>query len=112
MFGSDLDLSTQFLLNRGVRLTEVLKQKQFAPLPVESQVLVVFAATKGYFDKIDVNQVALFEKELISEADDSLLLTIKQELELSKATSEKLHEYCKTFAETFAETHNKELPKV
>jgi proton translocating ATP synthase F1 alpha subunit len=112
MFGSDLDLSTQFLLNRGVRLTEVLKQKQFSPLPVESQVLVVFAATKGYFDKISVHDVALFEKELISEADEALLSTIKQELQLSEATSEKLHEYCTTFAKTFAEAHNKELPTV
>src|SRR5215468_877731 len=63
-FGSDLDAATQRLLNRGARLTELLKQPQFAPTPVEEQVIVIYAGTRGYLDKIDVNSVNRFESEL------------------------------------------------
>jgi proton translocating ATP synthase F1 alpha subunit len=59
-FGSDLDASTQYLLNRGARLTEVLKQGQYTPIPVERQVLVIFAATKGYLDKIAISDILPF----------------------------------------------------
>ena len=52
-FGSDLDAATQYLLNRGARLTEMLKQGQFQPMPIEKQVVVVYAATKGYLDKMN-----------------------------------------------------------
>jgi proton translocating ATP synthase F1 alpha subunit len=58
-FGSDLDPATQFLLNRGSRLTEVLKQGQFVPMPIEQQVVVIYAATKGYLDKIAIPTSAL-----------------------------------------------------
>ena len=51
-FGSDLDAATQYVLERGARLTEVLKQRQFNPMPIEEQVVVVYAATKGYLDKV------------------------------------------------------------
>src|SRR5262244_2408851 len=63
-FGSDLDATTQRLLNRGARLTELLKQPQFAPTPVEEQVVLIYAGTRGYLDKIDVAAVGRFEKEL------------------------------------------------
>jgi F-type H+/Na+-transporting ATPase subunit alpha len=64
-FGSDLDASTQRLLNRGARLTELLKQPQFSPMPVEDQVVVIFAGTKGYLDKLAVHDVGRFEIEFL-----------------------------------------------
>ena len=64
-FGSDLDASTQFLLNRGARLTELLKQTQYSPLPVEQQVVIIFAGVNGFLDKLDVKKVTTFEAKLI-----------------------------------------------
>jgi len=63
-FGSDLDKATQAQLNRGRRLVEILKQPQYQPLPVEKQVVIIFAATKGYLDSIDVEHVRRYEEEL------------------------------------------------
>jgi F-type H+-transporting ATPase subunit alpha len=63
-FGSDLDKATQAQLNRGRRLVEVLKQPQYQPLPVEKQVAIIYAATKGYLDQIDVEQVRRYEEDL------------------------------------------------
>jgi F-type H+-transporting ATPase subunit alpha len=65
-FGSDLDVSTQRLLARGERLTELLKQPQYAPLQAEEQVCVLYAGTRGYLDKIAVNQVLNFQNELLT----------------------------------------------
>lgn len=65
-FGSDLDAATQQLLNRGARLTELLKQPQYSPLTTAEQVVVIFAGTKGYLDKIELNQVRAFEDGLLS----------------------------------------------
>ncbi len=65
-FGSDLDASTQQLLNRGARLTELMKQPQYSPLTNAEIVVVIFAGTNGYLDKLDLNQVARFEKELLA----------------------------------------------
>ncbi|HRP12050.1 MAG TPA: F0F1 ATP synthase subunit alpha, partial [Terricaulis sp.] len=65
-FGSDLDAATQRLLGRGARLTELLKQPQFSPVPVEEQVVLIYAGTRGYLDKIDVAQVGRFESELVT----------------------------------------------
>jgi len=64
-FGSDLDEATQRLLNRGSHLTELLKQPQYTPYSIESQVVVVFAGVKGYFDKLDLDQVLPTEKALL-----------------------------------------------
>ena len=64
-FGSDLDASTQKLLNRGARLTEVLKQAQFSPLGFEEQTAVIFAGTNGYLDNVDVKRVTEYEAELL-----------------------------------------------
>ena len=61
-FSSDLDASTQKLLARGARLTELLKQAQFSPMPVEEQVISLYAGTKGYLDAIDVGKVSEFER--------------------------------------------------
>jgi F-type H+-transporting ATPase subunit alpha len=64
-FGSDLDISTQRLLNRGARLTELLKQPQFTPMPVEEQVVSLFAGMRGYLDKLTVANVGRFETDLL-----------------------------------------------
>jgi len=64
-FGSDLDASTQRLLNRGARLTELLKQPQFTPMPVEEQVVVIYAGNKGYLDKLAIADVGRFEAEFL-----------------------------------------------
>jgi F-type H+-transporting ATPase subunit alpha len=63
-FGSDLDPASQRLLHRGERLTEMLKQNQYEPLPIEREVLIIFAANEGYFDKLQVNEVKPFERDL------------------------------------------------
>ncbi|RVQ65489.1 F0F1 ATP synthase subunit alpha [Croceicoccus ponticola] len=65
-FGSDLDASTQKLLNRGARLTELLKQPQFSPLPFEEQTVSIFAGTNGYLDSIPVDAVTRYEAEMLS----------------------------------------------
>ncbi len=68
-FGSELDKATQAQLARGQRLTQVLKQDQFVPLPVEKQVLVIFAGTNGYLDDVDILDVERFQQELLAFAD-------------------------------------------
>jgi len=72
-FGSDLDESTQRLLNRGEKLTELLKQPQFSPIPIEKQIMAVFAGVKGYLDNIPTNQVAEFEKGLFQFMDKTFI---------------------------------------
>ena len=64
-FASDLDQSTRMLLERGRRLTEILKQPQYTPLSVEEQVIVIFAGVNGFLDKIDISDITNFEKELL-----------------------------------------------
>src|SRR3546814_9613895 len=64
-FGSDLDASTQKLLNRGARLTELLKQPQFNPMPMEEQVVSIFAGVNGFLDTVPVNAVTRFESGLL-----------------------------------------------
>jgi F-type H+-transporting ATPase subunit alpha len=63
-FGSDLDKATQAQLNRGRRLTEILKQGQFSPLPVEKQILLIFSGTHGYLDDLEVSECGRFERDL------------------------------------------------
>ncbi|KAI6182179.1 ATP synthase subunit alpha [Aphelenchoides bicaudatus] len=94
-FGSDLDAATQQLLNRGVRLTELLKQGQYVPMAIEEQVAVIYAGVKGHLDKLDPSAITKFEKEYLSHirADSNaqtLLKTIKDEGQISPATDEKL----------------------
>ena len=64
-FGSDLDASTQQLLNRGAKLTELLKQDQYSPMTVAEQVISVFAGVKGYLDDVDLGKIKGFEKDVI-----------------------------------------------
>jgi F-type H+-transporting ATPase subunit alpha len=104
-FGSDLDASTQKLLNRGARLTELLKQSQFAPLKVEEQVVVIYAGTNGYLDTLPVSKVRAFEDGLLlflRSKHSDILDTIRTSKELSKETTEKLVKAIDAFAKTFA----------
>ena len=64
-FGSDLDASTQKLLNRGSKLTELLKQKQYSPMTVAEQVLTIFAGVRGYLDDVDLKNIEDFENQLL-----------------------------------------------
>ncbi|MEM5492619.1 F0F1 ATP synthase subunit alpha [Hoeflea sp. AS16] len=104
-FGSDLDAATQRLLNRGARLTELLKQPQFSPLKTEEQVAVIFAGVNGYLDKIGVREVGKFEQGLLaymrSEGKD-VLETIRKEKAISDDTKSQLKSAIDTYAKTFA----------
>jgi proton translocating ATP synthase F1 alpha subunit len=77
-FGSDLDAATQYLLNRGARLTEILKQGQFQPMSIESQVVVLYAATKGYLDKMNISDIQKFQQALLREIDPAILNEIQE----------------------------------
>ncbi|RWB30338.1 MAG: F0F1 ATP synthase subunit alpha [Mesorhizobium sp.] len=104
-FGSDLDAATQRLLNRGARLTELLKQPQFSPLKVEEQVAVIFAGVNGYLDKLAIDQVSKFEHGLLSHmrsAGKEVLDGIRKEKALSDDLRAKLKAEIDTFAKTFA----------
>jgi F-type H+-transporting ATPase subunit alpha len=104
-FGSDLDAATQYLLNRGARLTEVLKQPQYSPIPIEKQIVVIYAAVKGYLDQIPISSISQYEQELLKSIDPSILSTIVQEKTLSEQVNSQLAEFCKKFTQTFLSTH-------
>jgi len=104
-FASDLDPATQRLLARGARLTELLKQPQYSPMPVEEQVVSIFAGVRGYLDKLEVNQVTRFEQGLLNEIrtrHPEILERIRTEREISPETEEKLKAALDQFARTFA----------
>jgi F-type H+-transporting ATPase subunit alpha len=104
-FASDLDASTQRLLARGVRLTELLKQQQYRPLPVEEQVVAIYSGVRGYLDKLPVNKVTEFEERLLSEVranGEDLLETLRTEREISDETEAKLKEFVDRFSASFA----------
>src|SRR5579872_5943555 len=104
-FGSDLDATTQRLLNRGARLTELLKQPQFSPLKMEEQVCVIWAGTNGYLDPLPVNKVRAFEDGLLSTLrgkNADILNAIRDSRDLSDATAAKLKGVVEGFAKTFA----------
>jgi F-type H+-transporting ATPase subunit alpha len=103
-FASDLDPATQRLLARGERLTELLKQGQYAPLPVEEQVVSIFAGVRGYLDQVDVADVTRFEQGLLSDikANGADILTkIRDEQELSEATDKELVSFVESYAKKF-----------
>ncbi len=101
-FGSDLDASTQQLLNRGAKLTELLKQDQYSPLTVAEQVISVFTGVKGYLDDIDLNKIKNFEKEIIekiktqnAEIIETIQSTGKLDDETDKSLSQIIEKYKK-----------------
>jgi F-type H+-transporting ATPase subunit alpha len=104
-FGSDLDATTQRLLNRGSRLTELLKQPQFSPLKMEEQVCVIYAGVHGYLDPIPVARVRAFEAGLLGalrSQHTDLLKDIREARDLNDATTAKLKGAVDGFAKTFA----------
>jgi F-type H+-transporting ATPase subunit alpha len=104
-FASDLDASTQRLLARGARLTELLKQAQFSPLTVEEQVVSLYAGVRGYLDKIEVRDIGRFEAGLISgvrEKGRDILDAIRTSKDLTPETDEKLKAFLVEYSRTFA----------
>ena len=104
-FSSDLDPATQRLLARGARLTEMLKQGQFAPCPVEEQVVSIFAGVRGYLDKIEVKDVTRFDAAMLDDLranGQDILHSIRDEKELSEETEGKLKSFLDGFAKTFS----------
>jgi F-type H+/Na+-transporting ATPase subunit alpha len=104
-FGSELDASSQRLLHRGERLTEMLKQNQYDPLPVEKEVLIIFAANEGYLDKLEVSQVKQFERELyafVEARHKDLLDEIRTRREISDDLHKRLLDTLASFMKTFA----------
>ena len=104
-FGSDLDAATQRLLARGARLTELLKQPQYQPMPVEEQVVSIFAGTQGFIDNIDVGAVTRYEAAMLSfmrSEHPEILKTIRNTKALDDDTAKKLREALTEFGKTFA----------
>jgi F-type H+-transporting ATPase subunit alpha len=103
-FGSDLDAATQFLLNRGARLTELLKQAQYRPLPVEHQVVILFSGVHGFLDKLDVKKVTAFEAQLvpfITENHPDVFEQIRTEGAISDALNKQLKDILSKFVASF-----------
>ena len=103
-FGSDLDASTQKLLNRGSKLTELLKQKQYSPMTVAEQVISVFCGVKGYLDDLDLKDISAFEAKIIEKCKsekpeilDSLTSSGKLEEDVEKSLTEVIIELKKNF---------------
>ncbi len=104
-FGSDLDATTQRLLNRGARLTELLKQSQFSPLKMEEQVVVIYAGVNGYLDPLPVNRVKAFESGLLTKMHSShagILDAIRSSKDLTDDTAAKLKAAVEAYAKAFA----------
>jgi F-type H+-transporting ATPase subunit alpha len=104
-FASDLDASTKRLLSRGERLTELLKQPQFKPYPVEEQVVAIYAGVRGYLDKIPVSEVNRFEASLLNNIRANgadILETIRTDKDLSEETDKKLAAFLDRFAKSFS----------
>ena len=104
-FGSDLDPTTQKLLNRGARLTELLKQPQFSPLKMEEQVCVIYAGVNGYLDKMPVDQIRPFEEKLLNQLrtkDKEILEDIRKTTALSDETDGKLKKVVEDVSKGFA----------
>ncbi len=104
-FGSDLDATTQRLLNRGARLTELLKQPQFSPLKMEEQVCVIYAGVNGYLDPIPVDRTRAFEQGLLAllrNQKPEILDEIRLSGDLGEAAAGKLKSAVEAYANTFA----------
>jgi len=103
-FGSDLDLATQKLLNRGSKLTELLKQDQYSPLKVEEQVISIFSGVRGFLDDIELNQIKNFEKKLLAKIKNEapeILSEIKLSGKLDEKNEQKLKQFLTNFKKDF-----------
>ena len=104
-FSSDLDASTQQLLARGSRLTELLKQPQYQPMPIEEQVVAIFTGVRGFLDKIDVGRIGAFESQFLGELksrEPGILEAIRTDLEIKPETEKKLTAFLDNFAKSFS----------
>ena len=110
-FGSDLDKASQQQLRRGERLVEILKQKQYAPVPVEKQVMIIFAGTNGYLDDLPVSQCREFEIELYDQLDrqqDGVLAKIRERKALDDELTAEIKSTLADFKERFLSRHSEE----
>jgi F-type H+-transporting ATPase subunit alpha len=110
MFASDLDAATQKQLSRGARLVEILKQSQYQPLPVEKQVMIIFAATNGYLDDLPVDKGRKFEQEFYNFIDNQrpqVTKLVAQKKEMNEEVKAALHEALKDFKARFLESSKK-----
>jgi F-type H+-transporting ATPase subunit alpha len=110
-FGSELDKATQRVLHRGARLVEILKQPQYQPLPVEKQVCILFAGTRGFLDEMPLEVLAQYEKELyefIGSRYPEIYQEIKEKKEISPELEEKMKKAMSEFNEEFKRAHNVE----
>ena len=103
-FGSDLDKATMQQLRRGERLVEILKQKQYSPMPIEKQVMIIYAATKGYLDEIPIQYIQKYQEDLLSQAESlhsDILNSIKDTGDLKPENIEKMDILLKDFTEKY-----------
>jgi F-type H+-transporting ATPase subunit alpha len=103
-FGSDLDKSTQQQLRRGERVTEIMKQPQYQPLPLEKEVVIIFAATNGYLDEIPKERVSEFERELYRYM-DSMGKTIASRIAKDRAWSAEIEKDVRAMLDEFKKAH-------
>ncbi|CAF3863480.1 unnamed protein product [Rotaria magnacalcarata] len=103
-FGSDLDAATQSLLNRGVRLTELLKQGQYVPMAIEEQVCVIYAGVRGHLDKLDPSKITKFEQAFLQHLKGQhkdILESVRSKNEITPETDAKLKEIVQSFVASF-----------
>ena len=103
-FASDLDASTQQLLVRGSRLTELLKQPQYSPVPIEEQVVAIFAGVRGYLDKLDLGRVGAFERGLLTEIkakEPAIINAIRDDREIKPEIEKRLIAFLDAFTKSF-----------
>lgn len=103
-FGSDLDAATQRLLNRGIRLTELLKQGQYSPMSFQDQVVVLFSGVRGFLDDIEPTQITDFEKKFLPHVQNNhkdILDDIAKEGQLTSSAEEKLNKVCEDFVKQY-----------
>ena len=103
-FASDMDAATRKLLERGARLTELLKQPQYSPMLVEEQVAVIFSGVKGYLDSIEISDIQKFETSFLESLRSSgkdILMSIRKDKSISETTEKKLRSFLENHVKTF-----------
>ncbi len=103
-FGSDLDAGTQAQLTRGARLVEILKQPQYQPLPMEKQICIIFAGTKGYLDKLPLDAIQEYEQQLydyVAKNEPSIYDDLKSKQAIDADLEAKLRKTLEAFGESF-----------
>lgn len=104
--GSDLDAATQYSSNRGARPTEVPKQPQYSPIPIEKQIVVIYAAVKGYLDQIPISIINQYEHELLKSMDPGILSAIVQQKNITEQINSQPATFRQKFTQSFLATHS------